>query len=408
MTAGRAEAVRLGKSDWVAEIDARIASLPQVWSDAAVVRALSDLVARESAAIGEPIDSPVRAGPAELAQAGELQWRSGDQVGARRSWSRARTLLRERGGAVDVVAVETWFTSRVLWRGDRLALVRRYTPALDYGAGHAGALDLVAAESGAPVLRRLRFTHPVEVAAFSDDGRTLARDEAGALVFQDMSSGAVVRRIEPQSGEQVHALAVAGSGEAMRVLAAHGREIVLWDAAGAPLQRFGLAGTTPTIMRVYRAGQGTRHDNILRDSPTWPVSRADGRRLADRHRRLGRQGAAVRPRQGQAARARVRLEVRRTPAHGRQPRPQQPAGAALQLRRRAAGRSARTRRHPGLGRAHRGDARARAGGLRREGGAALRQPLRRARRAAARGHRRGARAAGALRPRPCRPTRPSR
>ncbi|WAS92575.1 WD40 repeat domain-containing protein [Nannocystis punicea] len=283
LTAGRAEAVRLGQSDWVAALDARIASLPKEPSDAAAVRELSDIFSRESAAIGEPLDAPVHAGPAELAQAGELQWRRGDAVGARRWWSRARTLLRERGGAVDVVAVETWYTNQVLWRDGRLALVRRYTPAFDYGVSQTGALDLVAAEPGMPLTRRLRFTHPAEVAAFSDDGRTLVRDEAGALVFQDMSSGAVMRRIAAQADAPMYALAVAGSGAAMRVLAAHGREIVLWDAAGAPLQRFALAGTTPTITRVYRAGRGTRHDNILRDSPTWPTSlalTADGSRIA--------------------------------------------------------------------------------------------------------------------------------
>ncbi|MCY0985745.1 hypothetical protein OV203_01295 [Nannocystis sp. ILAH1] len=283
LTAGRAEAARQGESDWVAAIDARIASLPKEPSDAAAVRELSEIFARESAAIGEPIEAPVRVGPAELAHAGELQWRRGDEVGARRTWARARTLLRERGAAVEAVAVETWFTSQVLWRGERLALLRRYTPVFEYSASQAGALDLVAAEPGTPLLRRLRFNRPAEVAAFSADGRTLVRDEAGELVFQDMSSGTVFRRVAAQPDGPAHALAVVGSGDAMRVLAAHGDETVLWDAAGAPLQRFRLDGTTPTIMRVYRAGQGTRHDNILRDSPTWPVSlalTADGSRVA--------------------------------------------------------------------------------------------------------------------------------
>ncbi|MCA9691404.1 MAG: hypothetical protein KC636_17505, partial [Myxococcales bacterium] len=51
-------------------------------------------------------------------------------------------------------------------------------------------------------------------------------------------------------------------------------EAELRTLEGDLLESFALQGTTPTITRVYRAGKGTHHDNILRDSPTWPVALA--------------------------------------------------------------------------------------------------------------------------------------
>jgi len=285
----RAAAARGKDAGLVARIDARIASMP---ANAPYASELSEPLRRayHSESAGRLEDAAndfegALAGGGEaihLAHAAELQQRRGDSVAARRLWSRGRARLHELGATIDVVAVETWFTSQLLWRKDGLALLRRFTPAFDYAAEPAGALDLVAAAAGAPLGRRIHFARPADVVALSEDGLTLVRDDGGALVFQDMSSETVLKRL-PAQAARAHALAVVGSGAAMRVLAAHGVETVLWSADGEPLRRFTLTGTTPTITRVYRAGEGTRHDNILRDEPTWPVALAltpDGERVA--------------------------------------------------------------------------------------------------------------------------------
>ncbi|MBZ5714755.1 WD40 repeat domain-containing protein [Nannocystis pusilla] len=276
---GRAAAAQRGDGGLVARIDARIAALPPI---AAHTNELPGPLRRayDSERAGRLEDAAhefaqaLQAGgePRHLAHAADLQQRRGDPAGARRWWSRARARLRDLGASIDVVAVETWFTSQVLWQPNGLALVRRFTPAFDYEAQPAGVLDLVAAAVGAPLARRLHFAGPPEVVGLSGDGLTLVRDEGNALVFQDMSSETVLVRTPPQA-ERVHGLAVVGSGAALRVLAAHGGETVLWSATGEALRRFSLAGTTPTITRVY-TGEGTHHENILRDSPTWPVSLA--------------------------------------------------------------------------------------------------------------------------------------
>jgi WD40 repeat protein len=55
--------------------------------------------------------------------------------------------------------------------------------------------------------------------------------------------------------------------------------VELWNHRGEVVADYELKGTTPTITRVYRAGRGTMHDNILKDSPTWAVSAAISRDL---------------------------------------------------------------------------------------------------------------------------------
>lgn len=278
-----ARAGAVGRKDdaSIAQIDARLAGLPtpaQARPSAGLSAALRAAYEAEAAGRLEDAASAFARAladdpdPAHLVHAGELQWTRGQPVEARRLWSRARAQVHERGGAIEVVPVETWFTSQMLWQGDQLALVRRFTPALDIMARPAGALDLQPARPGAPATRRLRFARPPGVVAFSDDGRTLVRDEEGVIVLQDMSSGEVLRRITT-GAEAIGRLAVVGAGEAMFVLAAHREEASLWSARGEPIERFRLSGTTPTITRVY-TGEGTHHDNILRDSPTWPVSLA--------------------------------------------------------------------------------------------------------------------------------------
>ncbi|MCY1055571.1 WD40 repeat domain-containing protein [Nannocystis sp. SCPEA4] len=276
---GRAAAAQRGDAGLVARIDARIAALPAIAArtselSGSLRRAYdSELAGRFEDAANEFAQALQAGGePRHLVRAADLQWRRGDPAGARRWWSRARARLHDLGATIDVVAVETWFTTQVLWQPNGLALVRRFTPAFDYEAQPAGVLDLVGAAAGAPLARRLHFAGPAEVVGLSGDGLTLVRDEDKALVFQDMSSETVLVRTPPQA-ERVHAIAVVGSGADLRVLAAHGDETVLWSASGEALRRFSLTGTTPTITRVY-TGEGSYHKNILRDSPTWPVSLA--------------------------------------------------------------------------------------------------------------------------------------
>jgi hypothetical protein len=77
-------------------------------------------------------------------------------------------------------------------------------------------------------------------------------------------------RLATVSADSSHALlAVAEYGRPMSQVELH-----KLDGDQELLASYELEGTTPTITRVYKKGQGTRHDNILNDTPTWPVALA--------------------------------------------------------------------------------------------------------------------------------------
>jgi hypothetical protein len=216
-------------------------------------------------------------GPAHRARAGELLW-ARDPTAARRAWARARVDFDERGASLELIPAEKWFTQDIAWVGEHLALLRGVSRINTMGQ-EASYLQLLAPDDPAAPPRILYFPEPSKLLTFSADGKTLIRDDGPRLIVQDLATGMVQRRLI--AGE-VGAVAVIGDGDGLQVLAAGGATASLWDA-GDVVARYAIEGTTPTIMRVYRAGRGTRHDNILRDDPTWITSvalAADGKTVA--------------------------------------------------------------------------------------------------------------------------------
>lgn len=272
-------------------LDARLATLPASPTATTIVPAApTDLLRaaylaeaadrREEAAAGFLRASDTELEPAHLAHAGDLLW-TGDPVAARRAWARARASFDERGASLELVPVETWFTSRGAWVGEQLALLRGLTPINGLGLA-ASYLQLHAPGQPGPGTppRKLYFPEASRVLAFTADGQTVIRDDGPRVIVQDLVTGLVERRLD--TGTAIAALAVIGSGEALQVLSAGGQTAALWGPRGR-LGSYTIAGTTPTITRVYRGGEGNYHDNILRDDPTWVVSVAlagDGQTIA--------------------------------------------------------------------------------------------------------------------------------
>jgi WD40 repeat protein len=210
--------------------------------------------------------------PYHLAHAASVWWQKGDAVAARKGWAAARIALREAGASFKLVPVTTWFTEKAAFHGEKLAMLRLLQPieATDPTMSEFQLWSL-----GASPKRLLRSYSAASLRniAFSDDGQWLLQADGGALLVKDVLSGVVLRRIE--TGEkELGPFVVAGSGEKLHVLSTAGSVVKLWNAKGEVQNEYVLEGTTPTITRVYRAGHGTMHDNILRNEPTWAVSAA--------------------------------------------------------------------------------------------------------------------------------------
>jgi WD40 repeat protein len=259
-----------GDAALAAEVERRLAALPAPTTGRLAPPSPSPAL-RAAYAGGDAAALAAAAGvePYHLSRAAERQLARGEPGAARRLWGAARRELHERGAALALVPVERWMTMTFAWRGEELALAKLYSGMDDAGGVQFGALELRAPRAGAEV-RRLHFARPTHVLAFSDDGATLVRDEEGLLVAQDVATGAELRRFGA-AGTRTQALAAVGSGDGLWVLAAAGETTTLWDAGGRRVAEYRLAGTTPTITRVY-TGEGAYHENHLHDSPTWPVA----------------------------------------------------------------------------------------------------------------------------------------
>lgn len=276
LAGARALGEQRGDRGLVAEVERRLAGLPAARGGSLDVPALTS--AQQAAYAAEAagrIDEAARglaaghAGePVHQAHAGSLLARGGEWAAARRLWSAARAGLYERGAEVRIEAMETWFTTTAAWRGDELALMRLYS-SLETLQDQIGALQLL---SGAGTRRTLYFPRPSQVVGFTADGQGFLRDEEGSLVLSDLLSG-TQSRVVARPGGRISSVETDGSGDDLLVLATGEGGAGLWDARGQQVARFMLKGTTPTITRVY-TGEGAEHDNILDDSPTWPVALA--------------------------------------------------------------------------------------------------------------------------------------
>lgn len=208
------------------------------------------------------------ADPYHLARAAELL--HGEPALA--LWSRARVRLHESGATFQPTPVDTWHVMGAVSVGDSLAVLRYLGPLTPLAGRPAGALELWPAGAADRPSRRFVFPRPAHHFAFSADGATFVRDDESEIVLQDMLSGTEQARFAA-GGERIFALAADGTGADLHVLVGVDSGATLFGPAGEQRGRWTLAGTTPTITRVY-TGEGTYHDNILRDSATWPVALA--------------------------------------------------------------------------------------------------------------------------------------
>lgn len=221
--------------------------------------------------------------PADRARLGDLAWRRGERLEARRAWAAARIEIDERGGRMRVLPMERWFTEGMSWSGERLVLIRGWRPVDLTETVHATELQHWSPGERAELVRSVLVPGNTGAVLLSRDGTRLHGAAAGRLDTVELATGRVVSTPVSLPGERVGALATAGVGPRALVLVAVGSGAQLVSTDGEILDTFELKGTTPTITRVYRAGEGTRHDNILEDTPTWPVAAAvsdDGRWVA--------------------------------------------------------------------------------------------------------------------------------
>ncbi len=103
--------------------------------------------------------------------------------------------------------------------------------------------------------------------------------EPTPLIVHDLRTGSRLGSLDGEF-DDLSEFEVLDDGPARRYLIeTTDQDTTIWTLAGPdPIERgpklgtFSIAGTTPTITRVYRQRKGTRHDNILEDSPSWPVA----------------------------------------------------------------------------------------------------------------------------------------
>jgi hypothetical protein len=220
--------------------------------------------------------------PSDRARLGDLAWARGDRAAARRAWAAARIELDERGARIRMVPVQRWHAAGMAWSGERLVVLRRWHP-VDYDEPvRASELQHWALGERATLLRSVLLPGDTDALALSHDGTRLHRATTGGLDVVELGTG---RRVAgwPRPEARVTAIATAGTGTAALVLVAGEAGVELFSHDGTLVDTVALHGTTPTITRVYRAGQGTHHDDILQDAPTWPVAAAisdDGRWVA--------------------------------------------------------------------------------------------------------------------------------
>ena len=279
----RATALQKGGADIVRQIEGHLNGLPRVQPPSALAPSSVPAPLRAAYEIeggGRPDDAATAfenalgnaPDPFYLAHTADLWWQKGDKLRARRGWSSARVLYREAGAGFELVPVRTWYTRQATFVGGKLALVRFLQP-IDSPSSAMSEVSLWSfAPAVGPVIR-FRAPSPLDHVVFLEDGLHLLHEERGTIVMRDMLSGVEVKRFE--TGEKELGIVIAsGAGDALHVLGASGSRVGLWNRKGEPIGKYELEGTTPTITRVYRAGHGTRHDNILKDAPTWAVSAA--------------------------------------------------------------------------------------------------------------------------------------
>ena len=215
--------------------------------------------------------------PIYYAWLGDLHWQQGNAIEARTAWSTARILFDERGAAIHLEAIDDPQLQQLVWAGEHL-LTRTQLGYVDYAVGYTLGSSVLNIETWSlddPTTARAN----IQLAGYSgdvvlsEDGHTLLVPIDGEVRMLDLTTGAQLGTLS--AGAFV--LATSGAGSAQRIATSADDNLTrVWTRDGTLLGAFELEGTTPTITRVYYADDeyGGMHDNILEESPSWPVALA--------------------------------------------------------------------------------------------------------------------------------------
>ncbi|MCA9700642.1 MAG: hypothetical protein KC431_24155, partial [Myxococcales bacterium] len=125
----------------------------------------------------------------------------------------------------------------------------------------------------AQLRRALMLPEPLEWLAPSADGSVVYGVSERGLEIVDAVDGRSLRTLEVVGIDRYAVISEGVDGHALLSIRRFEEPatIELWTLAGERLDRWTLDGTTPTIIRAY-TGEGSYHENILRESPTWPTA----------------------------------------------------------------------------------------------------------------------------------------
>ncbi|MBK8253436.1 MAG: hypothetical protein IPK82_12315 [Polyangiaceae bacterium] len=211
----------------------------------------------------------------------QLAWQSGNHKTAAQHWTKARVLICEAGATLDLFSIEeapkasfepttdglVVFSSIRTSFGPYIPLWRvQWTSSLDVN----------------DVRFRVNVADNLSGAMVIENGRYYIHPSERGIVVRETATSAVIETID--IGLKQPTLEwVSGPLQNLQFIAAQAGDVTVWDRVTKKVEKFTLEGTTPTITRVYRAGRGVYHDNILKDTPSWAVRAAlspDGRLLA--------------------------------------------------------------------------------------------------------------------------------
>lgn len=212
-----------------------------------------------------------------LLRRADIAWRMGQVVQARTARAHARGLLAGQPARLFVAADEA--IHAIAWSGDRrLAVLRSVRDAAEPARALPVAQVWDLDDAGAPRLwleQRIGDLdqRPVGLAFLADDRLALAVGDR--LELRDAHSG------ESLAVAALGAQAQTFTADAQRIaVGLLGGHVVVHDAKLAPLARFELTGTTPSVRRIYTQ-DGVHHLDEPQSIPTQPTVLAlSGPRLA--------------------------------------------------------------------------------------------------------------------------------
>ncbi len=244
-----------------------------------VERALVALAAKDPKAAREALGASPSA-PLELELLGRADLLAGDRTLARKRFACARSRIDAAGMKLGFVATEAGAVEHLDWRDGRLIVARSRERYLIGGyqsnATHSEWIEQIAPGDRDPLVR-----FPVG----NMDGFAVSRDRRSvALIDRPLDQivapvPTTARRFDTRTGQRLAAWPVTDvrglqyGPDASTLLVMGPTNVAAWDLSGATKRTFALSGSTPGVMRVYRAhpGSGPLHDNVPVTYPTAPV-----------------------------------------------------------------------------------------------------------------------------------------